>query len=265
MALGTQRPLAGINVLPSDVLPIIFSNLGARDLAASALTCTEFYGLTHIRQGLLHMVPSMTYLYTSLFSASIHDLLVHKPLLCSSHGSCQPWPSTEEKHEALHQESCLSRLAAQKARARRCCRRWIWWANARALAQHTPKETAEECKTLSTKQLVARVHALPSIQPYALLSSWSYLHRAVWICGDAQVAPATVLLCRQLMAAFGLASQGRELGSFMHKFRSENRGLSLFGWQEAFPELDPLEFDSAVKCCAQAWPRGLIIFMLSML
>ena len=125
----------------------------------------------------------------------------------------------------------MSRLAAQKARARRCCRRWIWWANSRALAHHTSREIAEECESLATKELVARVHALPPIQPYALLSSWSYLHRAVWMCGDAQIAPATVFLCRQLMAAFGLVSQGQELGSFMHKFRSENGALSLFGWQ----------------------------------
>lgn len=87
----------------------------------------------------------------------------------------------------------------------------------------------------------------------------------MWVCGDAQLAPPTVFMAGQLMAAFGLASQGRELGSFMHKFRSENKGLSLYGWQEAFPGLDLQRFDLAVKGCASVWPRGLIVFMLSML
>jgi hypothetical protein len=156
-------------------------------------------------------------------------------------------------------------LAAQKALARRCCRRWIWWANSRSLAKHTGGQVAKEYEPLSTRQLVARVHALPPIQPYALLSAWSYLYRAVWLCGDAQIAPATVFLSGQLMAAFTSASHGRELGSFMHKFRRENGGLSLYGWQEAFSKLDLAEFDLAVKSCAQMWPRGLIIFVLSML
>jgi hypothetical protein len=158
-----------------------------------------------------------------------------------------------------------SRLASKKAVARRCCRRWIWWANSNSLAKHTGGEFARECESLSTRQLVARIHALPSIQPYALLSTWSYLYRAVRLCDDSQIAPTTIFLSGQLMAAFKSASHGQELGSFMHKFRYENGALTLYGWQEAFLEMDPQQFDLAVKSCARFWPRSLLVFLLSML
>ena len=69
MALAPSRAMAGINVLPSDVLPIIFSTLGARDLAATALTCTEFHCLNRQRQGLLHTVTFLTYSSATQISA----------------------------------------------------------------------------------------------------------------------------------------------------------------------------------------------------
>ena len=92
--LAPSRNMAGINTLPSDVLPIIFSSLGARDLAASALTCTEFHDLSRDRQDLLHLNTLLTYLYATRFSALL--LAASEPFTKQAH--CPGWPLKRPVH-----------------------------------------------------------------------------------------------------------------------------------------------------------------------
>ena len=126
------------------------------------------------------------------------------------------------------------------------------------------KETAVSAH-LSKQQVLDKLSAVPVMSPYDLLCPWSFLFRAVWLCNEVHKAPLAIFLSGQLLRAFKSVGQGEQLMQFMHKVRSENKGMSLFGWQEAFRDIDVHALDKAVKDCAVFWPRSLLIYFVEML
>ncbi len=162
-----------------------------------------------------------------------------------------------------------SRLSARQQAFKNCVRHWRWWASARHLAvtavAKIDKSAAQNAEPPLPQGLLAQLASQQLISPYHVLSVWSYVCRNVFLCGDVASAPTAVLLSGSLMRIFTAAGHSSMFHSFMHKFHVDNKTLSIFGWKEAFGDINLEIFHQAVVKAASSWPSSLLTLFLSML